>query len=301
MPVTRGVEAHLPETCDKWTLESWEQDVLVRHKLTSGTILVLGAGVGRESIALAQRGFIVVGIDINRESLCVASQRAMAKGLQPLFVQADFLAIPIAPARVDYLFMSGIMYSSIPGRKQRQTWLRSLRTCMSQHGLVVLNFMIDRERETRTRQLSHRLNRWLTKLPGTNQSYQLVKQYVDSLGTVQFKLGEELRPELDGGVGPFQFALSEQNLAELNQQDADLQRDACQRDSLEPSPCRSGMHRFHIDAYGQLQLCYGNRQQSYDLRTGSFQTGFFEALATFACDWKAPEEPALIQLATHHA
>jgi len=121
----QGVEAHLPETCDKWTLESWEQDVLVRHKLTSGTILVLGAGVGRESIALAQRGFIVVGIDINRESLCVASQQAMAKGLKPLFVQADFLAIPIAPARVDYLFMSDIMYSSIPGRKQRQTWLRS--------------------------------------------------------------------------------------------------------------------------------------------------------------------------------
>jgi len=41
-----------------------------------------------------------------------------------------------------------------------------------------------------------------------------VKQYVDSLGTVQFKLGEELRPELDGGRSPFQFALSEQNLAD---------------------------------------------------------------------------------------
>jgi SAM-dependent methyltransferase len=113
MPVTRGWKHTFAETCDKWTLESWEQDVLVRHKLTSGTILVLGAGVGRESIALAQRGFIVVGIDINRESLCVASQQAMAKGLQPLFAQADFLAIPIAPARGDYLFMSGIMYSSI--------------------------------------------------------------------------------------------------------------------------------------------------------------------------------------------
>ncbi|NGZ94760.1 MAG: hypothetical protein CV089_01275 [Nitrospira sp. WS110] len=128
-----------------------------------------------------------------------------------------------------------------------------------------------------------------------------VKQYVESLGTVKFKLGEELRPELDGGVGPLQYALSEQDLAELNQQDADLQRDACRRDSEKLPPCRSGMHRFHIDAYGQLQLCSGNRQQSYDLRTGSFQTGFFEALPTFACDWKAPEEPALIQLATHHA
>jgi hypothetical protein len=43
-----------------------------------------------------------------------------------------------------------------------------------------------------------------------------------------------MRPELDGGAGPFQYALSEQDLAELNQQDTDLQGDACRRDSLEP-------------------------------------------------------------------
>ena len=197
----QGVEAHLPESCDKWTLESWEEDVLVRHKLTSGTILVLGAGVGRESIALAQRGFLVVGIDINRESLCVASQQAMAKGLQPLFAQADFLAIPIGPARVDYLFMSGIMYSSIPGRKQRQIWLRSLRTCMSEHGLVMLNFMIDRERETRMRRLIHRLNRWLTRLPGANQSYQLGDTCFQSHFLHAFVDEEEIRSELrDAGA-----------------------------------------------------------------------------------------------------
>jgi len=53
----RNVAAHLPETCFKWTLENWEEDMLARHKMTSGTILVLGGGVGRESIALAQRGF----------------------------------------------------------------------------------------------------------------------------------------------------------------------------------------------------------------------------------------------------
>ena len=128
-----------------------------------------------------------------------------------------------------------------------------------------------------------------------------VKRYVESLGTVKYKLGEEMRPELDGGGGPFQYALSEQDLAELNQQDSDLQRDACRHDSLEPPPCRSGMHSFHIDAYGQLQLCSGNRKQSYDLRERSFQNGFYDALPTFACDWKVPQEPTLIQPTMHHA
>jgi hypothetical protein len=61
------------------------------------------------------------------------------------------------------------------------------------------------------------------------------------------------------------------------------------------------MQRFHIDAYGQLQLCSSNRRQSYDLREGSFRIGFYEALPTFACDWKAPQKPALIQPTMHYA
>ncbi len=197
----QDVAAHLPEICYKWTLESWEEDVLACHEMKAGTVLVLGAGVGRESIALAQRGFLVVGLDINRESLCVASQHAMAKGLRLLLAQGDFLAIPIGPARVDYVFMSGIMYSSIPGRQQRQAWLRSLRTCMNEHGLVVLNFLIARDMETRTHQLIHRLNRWLTTLPGANQSYQLGDTCSQSHFLHAFVDEEEIRSELhDAGA-----------------------------------------------------------------------------------------------------
>jgi MoaA/NifB/PqqE/SkfB family radical SAM enzyme len=128
-----------------------------------------------------------------------------------------------------------------------------------------------------------------------------VKRYVESLGSVTYKLGEELRPELDGGSGPFKYALSKQDLADLNRQDPELWSDACRLDSVEPLPCQSGMQRFHIDAYGQLQLCSGNRRQSYDLRAGSFKTGFFEMLPTFACDWKVSQDPALIQPTMHYA
>ena len=190
------VAAHVPETWYNWTLESWEADVLAGHQMTAGTILVLGAGVGRESIALAQRGFSVVGLDINREGLHVAARQAMAKHLRPLFTQADFLALPISPGRVDYVFMSGIMYSSIPGRLQRQAWLRSLRPCLNTEGLLVLNFLIAREIETRTHRLIDRLNRWLTTLPGTNQSYQLGDTCSQNHFLHAFVDEKELRSEL---------------------------------------------------------------------------------------------------------
>ncbi len=77
-----------------------------------------------------------------------------------------------------------------------------------------------------------------------------IKRYVETLGAVQYKLGEEMRPELDGGAGPFQYALSEQDLTELNRRDQDLWRDACRRDLLEPPPCRSGMHHFTLMPMG---------------------------------------------------
>src|SRR5687768_3542763 len=60
----------------EWALEGWEQEALDSHGVVSGTILVLGAGVGRESIALAKRGLTVIGLDINREALLTASQMA---------------------------------------------------------------------------------------------------------------------------------------------------------------------------------------------------------------------------------
>lgn len=197
----RDVAAHSPETCYEWALESWEEDVLARHKIQSGTILVLGAGVGRESIALAQRGLTVVGLDINRESLGVASQQATANRPQPLFAQADFLAIPIGIGQVDCVFMSGIMYSSIPGRQRRQTWLRSLRPCMNEDGLLVLNFLIAREMDTLTQRLIHRLNCWLIRLPGANQSYQFGDTCSQNHFLHAFVDEEEIRSELcDAGA-----------------------------------------------------------------------------------------------------
>ena len=128
-----------------------------------------------------------------------------------------------------------------------------------------------------------------------------IKQYVASLGSVRYKLGEEMRPELDGGAGPFQYALCEGDLRIINQQDDDLRKESCQQPLTDRSPCQSGMQRFHIDAYGRLQLCSGNRQQSYDLRSGSFREGFFDAMPTFACEWKIPVASEPMRPTVHHA
>jgi MoaA/NifB/PqqE/SkfB family radical SAM enzyme len=113
-----------------------------------------------------------------------------------------------------------------------------------------------------------------------------IKRYVRSLGTVGYKLGEEMRPTLDGSDAPGRWALSDEELQEINRQDPELWDETCRKQAKPAALCESGKRSFHIDAYGRLQLCSGNRRQSYDLRQGSFKEGFYHALPTFACPFK---------------
>ena len=127
-----------------------------------------------------------------------------------------------------------------------------------------------------------------------------IKRYVQGLGSVGYKLCEEMRPALDGTAGPYQFSLTPEEVEDLNQQDPQLWQEACRKQSEPAPPCRSGMRSFHIDAYGFLQLCSGNRAQGYDLRNGSFKEGFYEYLPTFGCRWKADTAPVLLQPSVTH-
>lgn len=128
-----------------------------------------------------------------------------------------------------------------------------------------------------------------------------IKRYVQGLGSVGYKLGEELRPALDGTDGPLRFGLPPEDLNDLNREDPQLWQETCRKQSAPAPPCRSGMRSFHIDAYGFLQLCSGNRNQGYDLRNGSFEEGFYEYLPTFGCRWKVDATPVLLHPSVTHA
>jgi 2-polyprenyl-3-methyl-5-hydroxy-6-metoxy-1,4-benzoquinol methylase len=142
--------------------------------MVSGTTMALGAGVGRESIEFATRGLRVIGLDISRDALRLAALTARKTSTPVTFIQANFYDIPTLPARIDYIFLSGIMYSSIPGRQARQAWLRRLQTHLRSGGLAVLNYSIslDRARESPTNRPGDTFNSWLAGLPGANPAYQ---------------------------------------------------------------------------------------------------------------------------------
>lgn len=177
-------------------LEQWEEEALARHHIVSGRLLVLGTGIGRESIALAKRGFHVTGLDISRSALRMGAQIARTAGVSITFVQADFLALPTHRASLDYILLPSIMYSSIPSRRWRQTWLRQLTYLLAPGGLAILQFLVDSDPSARRKKASETMNHWLTRLPGANRLYQPGDTCPHGHFLHAFQSEQELREEL---------------------------------------------------------------------------------------------------------
>src|SRR5262245_14904011 len=64
--------------------------VVQKLELAAGaSVLDVGCGHGRHSLALARRGFRVVGIDLSRRSIELAERAAAQEGLEVDFVRVD--------------------------------------------------------------------------------------------------------------------------------------------------------------------------------------------------------------------
>ena len=122
-----------------------------------------------------------------------------------------------------------------------------------------------------------------------------IKEYVSRLGDVRYKFGADIRPRLDGSEDVYQHQLPQEEIAAIEGADQEFRAERARQDRERAKAraegqdfCRGGKYKFHIDAYGQLQLCSNNRERSYDLRGGSFLEGFYQVLPTFPCSSRQP-------------
>lgn len=180
----------------EWRLEAWEQQVVDRYLPAKARVLVLGAGIGRESIPLALSGRFVVGIDVDRQALKLAREHTVRLTKGADFVQADFDALPFPDASFDTLLLFGIMYSAMPGCRTRQAWLQRSIRLLREGGRLILCFLTEPPVPSRNRRLSDRVNGWLCRLPGANPEYQTGDTCGQSHFLHAFQDERELRDEL---------------------------------------------------------------------------------------------------------
>lgn len=123
-----------------------------------------------------------------------------------------------------------------------------------------------------------------------------IKEFVGGLNEkVQYKFGSDIRPRLDGSEDVYQYQLPKEEIHAIEQADEEFRADRVRQERCKQvwidqgkQLCGGGKYKFHIDAYGQLQLCSNNRRQSYDLLRGSFREGFYQFLPEFPCPARRP-------------
>jgi SAM-dependent methyltransferase len=180
-----------------WELEPWEREVADRHFFAKGRLLALGVGPGREAFAMARRGLSVVGIDTDATALAAAARAARSLGHSVRFVRADLAHLPFRPASFDSVLLASVMYSAIPGRAQRQMWLRDLFRILAPKGLVALSFLTEQEPQARMTRLREALARRLARLPGANPTYQPGDTCPQGHFLHAFQTEQEIRQELE--------------------------------------------------------------------------------------------------------
>lgn len=109
-----------------------------------------------------------------------------------------------------------------------------------------------------------------------------MKEYAESLG-VDFRFDPLISACLDGSQRPTELRIAPEEAVQFDlADDKRLERwlDYCDRFWGPPSNgrylfvCGAGLTRFHIDPYGELSICMSYRNESYDLRSGSFYEGW---------------------------
>ena len=146
-------------------LESWEEDIFARLIAPGASVLVIGCGGGRESLALAARGFRVTGIDFVEALVDEARRRAATARVAASFeaTTAEALALRGAGGFAAVL-VSTPVYEQTPGRARRIALLRSLARLTAPDGLVILCAAWHRDRGPRRAAIDGA--RWLLRKLG---------------------------------------------------------------------------------------------------------------------------------------
>jgi SAM-dependent methyltransferase len=137
-------------------VEGWAEDALVDSGLgadeldlltampdTTGNLLLLGVGGGREAITLSKMGFRVTGVDFVSAMVERAKQNTARRGVwfEGLVQEISNLDVPINS--YDVVWLSRSMYSCVPTRARRVEMVRRIDRSLKPGGFFLCQFHWD--------------------------------------------------------------------------------------------------------------------------------------------------------------
>ena len=192
-------------------VESWAEDTLVDSGLTeeeldllevvpstTGDLLLLGVGGGREAIPLARMGFRVTGVDFVPAMVARATENATRRGVSMEGLVQEISRLDAPVEAYDVIWLSRAMYSCVPTRARRVEMVRRIARAMKPGAFFLCQFQWN-PRSPLTRQ-----GRFLRRLIATGTLGNLGYEEGDKLWyniefVHEFSSEQAVRSELEEG------------------------------------------------------------------------------------------------------
>jgi SAM-dependent methyltransferase len=111
-------------------------DLAIEGRISSGTVITLGCGIGRESVYLAKKGFQVVGVDFSSTAIQRARRRAKDEGVDVQFVVDDLTNLQHISGTFDMVMDFGALNDI--SRKARELYMENVMPLMKPRGYYVM-------------------------------------------------------------------------------------------------------------------------------------------------------------------
>jgi SAM-dependent methyltransferase len=121
-------------------LSADEQNLLAEVPETTGDLLLLGVGGGREAIPLARMGFQVTGVDYVAAMVDRAKENAARRGVHIEGLVQEISQLDVSAGAYDVVWLSRGMYSCVPTRARRVAMVRRIARALKPGGLFLCQF-----------------------------------------------------------------------------------------------------------------------------------------------------------------
>jgi len=136
----QDVEAWAEDALVDSGLSDDERDLLAAVPATTGNLLLLGVGGGREAIPLARMGFRVTGVDYVAAMVDRAMENAARRGVRIEGLVQDISQLDVRAGAYDVVWLSRSMYSCVPTRARRVGMVRRIARALKPGGLFLCQF-----------------------------------------------------------------------------------------------------------------------------------------------------------------